>query len=150
LFFFAVWAGTYRDNRFLLPVLVLLALLIGHALSWMWHQPNRRVEVLVHGLAGLLAVNCGGMFLNWTGEMNPFPVVAGKIGRENFLRQRLDYLPAMEFLNRLPASLEGAKVLMVGEYRPYYCAGLTWHDWFNGGAASPVKRVGNSPCWPSA
>jgi len=132
LFFFVVWAGTYRDNRFLLPVLALLALLIGHALGWMWHQPNRRVEVLVHGLALLLAVNCGGMFFNWTGDMNPFPVVAGKIGREDFLRQRLDYLPAMEFLNHLPTSLEGAKVLMVGEYRPYYCRrAYLANDWFN-------------------
>lgn len=153
LYLFLVWAFTYRDNRFLLPVLALLALALGGVFGRLWQRSHKNTRPLLWGLAALLLFNCGDTVLNVCTRQYPFAVVMGKQSREAFLTERLDYWPALQFLNERPQPLNRAKVLMVGEYRPYYCRrAYLANDWFNepviirylrecGGVAPLVQRL---------
>jgi len=130
LYFFLVWAYTYRDNRFLLPVLVLLAAALGVTYERLWRRGPRRFRLMMAGLLLLLAYGCGSTILNICVDQYPFAVVAGKQSREDFLSGRLDYWPAFQFLNQLPEN--SGKVIFAGEYRPYYCRrDYLANDWFN-------------------
>lgn len=132
LYFFLVWAYTYRDNRFLLPVLILLALAFGVTFAQLGRRPARRLRLPAVVLIIFLVHGCLSMVMNLCVEQYPFAVVAGRQSREDFLASRLDYWRAFQFLNRLPEPLDQAKVLMTGEYRPYYCRrAYIANDWFN-------------------
>jgi hypothetical protein len=132
LYFFLVWAFTYRDNRFLLPALAPLSLALGNIYTRMWRKPAHFVKPLLVLLLILLAINTLSIVFNIALEQNPFPAVSRRISRAQFLSRRLDYWPAMDFLNNLDTPYENGKVFMVGEYRPYYCQ-RPWiaNDWFN-------------------
>jgi 4-amino-4-deoxy-L-arabinose transferase-like glycosyltransferase len=145
LYFFLVWSLTYRDNRFLLPVLVLLALLFGLVFGRLFQRWADRLLWLRAGFLGLLIFGGVEMAFNQVLYHYPFGVVSGAQSREEFLRERLDYYSAYQFLNALPAP-QGDKVLLVGEYRPYYCRrSYIASDWFNQPAIIKYLEKVNSP-----
>jgi len=129
---FLVWAFTYRDNRFLLPVLVLLAVTLGVVYADLGRRDGWRSRLALAGLLLLLTYGCGSILFITCLDQRPLEVVSGRQSREAFLAERLDYWPAFQFLNALPNPLDSDQVIFVGEYRPYHCR-RSWlaNDWFN-------------------
>ena len=118
--YYLSWVNSYRDNRFLLPILPFLVILLGIAVQ----QVSSKVVV---GILVLLV----GYNLVWTSqtvlrEHNPLPYVLGKVNTDQYLSAKLDYYSTYQKWNHLKKDKDA--LLLVGEYRPlylegnYYCA----------------------------
>ena len=117
--YYLTWTQSYRDNRFLLPILPLIAILYARILTSL-----RNGWTMV--LAGILiAYN-----LLWMGQTtlalhNPLSYLTGRVNDSRYLEQKLPVFPAFEEWNQVAAHSKSnqAAVLCVGEYRPMYLKG---------------------------
>jgi hypothetical protein len=117
--YYLSWANSYRDNRFLMPILPLLALLTAEGICG-WE--NKLVKYLAVGLILYNTLWMGQIILK---EHNPLPWLAGRISQEDYLASKLNYYPADAEWNAHHQPNE--TLLLVGEYRPSYLQG-TYYD----------------------
>jgi hypothetical protein len=130
--YLALYAGVYylcwftvRSNfRFILPCLPVLGLLLSSGIVQIYNAFCARQIFL--GLMAIAGVSNLLFYVEFEHRVvNPWPVVSGAQSRDEFLSlgnnfyyQTISY-PAIAWINRnLP---QDAKVLFVGEARPYYC-----------------------------
>jgi hypothetical protein len=156
---FLIWAVTYRDNRFLVPVFAFLALPAGYfLLACTEKRPGWHVFLRAFFLLILLR-NVGWTVRSASNYYNPIPYIAGTkidlLGSPEGARAqlltgdpaRLEYLShalntagfirPMMALNAIRK--DGEKVLLVGQDRPYHCKPpYIGCDWFN---TPPLLRM---------
>ncbi|MCX7918768.1 MAG: hypothetical protein N3A72_03975 [bacterium] len=128
IYYFIFWSATYRDNRFLQPILPLLSALIP------WSLYQMRIAEKKLGMRYLLFGTLGIMLVYnaiWTVQTvaryhNPLSFIIGMESNEAFLARNLDYYPMFTYVNQ--KTLPDDRILFIGEYRalycqrPYYCA----------------------------
>ena len=119
--YYLTWTQGYRDNRFLLPILPVLALFVG----WIVQEAKSIfIKILI---IGLVAYNMLWLTQIVLWQHNPFPYISGRVDDREYLSQNLNYYHAFEKWN-LKAGIGNQTVLAIGEYRPmylhryYYCA----------------------------
>lgn len=129
---FIAWAWTYRDARFLLAPLCIMALPISIACADLWS--HRR---LVRGLILLVVAYCGlwnlGKFCDREG-FAPWLVVSGVLDEEYYLRSinqtTKAFYHGFEAVDQLTPS--DAKVLIHGQHYAFHCprpfVGADWFD----------------------
>ncbi|MBK8574134.1 MAG: glycosyltransferase family 39 protein [Elusimicrobia bacterium] len=114
-----IWASFRPVLRFLFPLFPLVCLLVGEGVGIAWKEMSvwpRRVSALV---GGLFLISNGMLFYATEDVRGPLPVALGLISRSEYLSRKLDYYPAMLFMDReLPPD---ANVLFIGDQRSYYC-----------------------------
>ncbi len=108
---FTMWALSSQVTRYLFPVVPLLALLAAVA--------SRRMPraVAAAGISWALLHNLSLFFL-LVETIGSYRVLTGAEPREAYLARRVSYYPAAEYLAEAPA---GARLLLVGEGRGFYC-----------------------------
>jgi hypothetical protein len=103
--------------RFLIPLAPMLALIAGYG----WAQGLNRPHWLRwtgRAVLGLLLLSNAALFFTVTDVFHPFRVPLGLQSRDAYLREKLTYYGAAEFINQtLPAD---ARVLVIGDQRSYY------------------------------
>jgi hypothetical protein len=114
-----LWASFRPVLRFLFPVFPLVCLLAGEgAAAVLDRLPvwGRRAALALGGV--FLVLN--GVHFYWVERVrDPFPVALGLQTRDQYLKAKLDYYPAMAFMgDHLPPE---ARVLFLGDQRAYYC-----------------------------
>jgi hypothetical protein len=114
-----LWASFRPVLRFLFPIFPLVCLLAGEGVGGILERLpfwGRRAAL---ALGGVFLVLNGVQFYWVERTRDPFPVVFGLKSRAQYLETKLDYYPAMAFMDEnLPAD---ARVLFVGDQRAYYC-----------------------------
>ncbi len=109
---YLVWAETYRDNRFLLPILPLMAILIGYGFL----QYKNIVTKIVLWI--LLTYNLFWVVQTVVWFHNPLPFMVGGQKEDQYLSQKLDYYPSFQYLNQM--NFQSKPVLLIGEYHSLY------------------------------
>jgi hypothetical protein len=143
--YYIFWSATYRDNRFLMPILPLLSILVARALSQLrivYPEQSRRADcglrsskkgfllptslILQSILWLMLIYNAVWMVQTVVIGHNPLSFILGRETKDQYRARNLDYYPTFQYLNQeVP---EKDHVLFIGEYRalychrPYYCA----------------------------
>jgi hypothetical protein len=113
-----LWASMRPVLRFLFPVFPLTCLLAGEALRRFRAESSRFVARAAVVWAALFLMSNGVLFYIVQSVRDPGLVAVGDLSREDYLRKKLDYYPAVAFMNeRLPTN---ARVLFVGDQRGYY------------------------------
>ncbi|MBL0058207.1 MAG: glycosyltransferase family 39 protein [Elusimicrobia bacterium] len=114
-----IWASLRPVLRFLFPIFPLVCLLAGEGVGLAWKEIPawaRRTAALV---GGLFLISNGILFYIVEDVRGPLPVALGLVSRDEYLSRKLDYYPAMSFMEKeLPPD---ANVLFVGDQRSYYC-----------------------------
>ncbi|MEW6237144.1 MAG: glycosyltransferase family 39 protein [Candidatus Omnitrophota bacterium] len=140
---FVTWAYTYRDTRFLLSSMALLAPVLAAGMTELMERPL--VRWLLFGMAsyglifttGLMllyrAHDAQGRYDSW-GKYDPWLVVSGKISGEQYLEDFNEFTKyenhAFRFLRENTAPHE--KTLLHGIEHPFYCPNdFAGADWFN-------------------
>lgn len=115
LFFF--WAATIINTRYYLAGIALLSLWIGYCCDR--YLRKRLLAWVIWPIVGASLLYNIVFTLNLTTDLfDPGAVVFGRETKEEYLTERLEHYPVIQFAN---ASLPGdAKVLFVGEARTYY------------------------------
>ncbi|HOW28840.1 MAG TPA: glycosyltransferase family 39 protein [Elusimicrobiota bacterium] len=114
-----LWVSMRPVLRFFFPVFPLICLLDGAALASVWSSGISWTRGLV--LTGVILFTLSNAVLFYLVERvrDPFPAVLGLQTREEYLSKKLDYYPAVKFMNEsLPPH---SRVLFVGDQRGYYC-----------------------------
>jgi|GEM_PF-1420880 hypothetical protein len=131
-FLFLLWAYTYRDTRFLLPSLAVIAPLYGKtAAALLEKRPGNRCLFLVVILYGLSATT-GLLFMPRTYE--PWLVVSGKVSKDDYLERvtRFEHEPNQAFRFLRENTKKDDLVLLHGIDQPFYCPNrFIGADWFN-------------------
>jgi 4-amino-4-deoxy-L-arabinose transferase-like glycosyltransferase len=109
---YLVWAETYRDNRFLLPILPLMAILIGYGFL---QYKNIVTKTL---LWILLMYNLFWVIQTVVFFHNPLPFIVGGQREDQYIAQKLDYYPSFQYLDQL--NFQKKPVLLIGEYHSLY------------------------------
>ena len=114
-----VWASLRPVLRFLFPLFPLVCLLAGEGLGIAWKAmtpwPRRCVALVI----GLFVISNGILFYLVEEVRGPLPVALSLLPRSEYLSKKLDYYPAMKFMEKgLPRD---ASVLFIGDQRSYYC-----------------------------
>lgn len=128
--YYLFWSMTYRDNRFLLPILPLLSLLLVIGVI-RWIEPTEKEKLsnsniwlirkilVIFILCIMLCYNFLWIIQTVVAYHNPLPVLLGKESHSEYLSRKLPYYKAIEYIN---ANLPGnSKILFIGEYRAFYC-----------------------------
>lgn len=114
-----LWGALGPVLRYLFPVFPLICLLAGEGAGILWKGNSiwtQRAMVLV---GCLFFISNGTHLYLFETVRDPLPVALGVMSRTDYLSKKLDYYPAMEFMNKsLPSD---ANVLFVGDQRSYYC-----------------------------
>ncbi|MDI6784653.1 MAG: hypothetical protein QME64_11255, partial [bacterium] len=129
-FYFIFWSATYRDNRFLLPILPILSILIAWSINQLriadcGLRKNKDFGfwLLAFGftivLWLMLVYNAFWMTQTVAKYHNPFSFILGRESKEQYLTRKLDYYPMFQYLNR--ETPQNEHILFIGEYRPLYC-----------------------------
>lgn len=127
-FLFVVWGYTYRDNRFLLPVLVIVAVGIGIATDGLLQEKYGKSRLLAVVLGILLTINFFQFSENYVSDYLHKGFLTGRVSREEYLKSKLVQYPAYRQLGGYTDS----KVLFIGEYRGLYCpVDYVASDWFD-------------------
>lgn len=114
-----LWASLRPVLRFLFPIFPLVCWVVGEGASTAaerWSVWARRAA----GAAAGIFIVLNGVQFYWVERVrDPFPVAFGLETRDKYLTAKLDYYPAMAFMEKnLPAD---ARVLFLGDQRAYYC-----------------------------
>lgn len=120
LLFFIPWGMSRPVLRFLMPLAPFLALLAAE--GWAQGMRLQPLEIRWPARALLASLLASGLLLfffinNLTGA---YQVPLGLQSRDEFLRKRLTYYGAADFLNRLPQT--NVKIFVLGDQRGYYYA----------------------------
>ncbi len=156
---FLIWALTYRDNRFLLPVFAFLCLPAGYFLLACTQESSRWYMLLRAFFLLILLRNVGWTVRSASNYYNPIPYIAGtkidllesaeggwsqletgdaaRLDYLSYARDTAGYIRPMMALNKIRK--DGEKVLLVGGNRAYYCKPpYVACDWFN---TPPLLRM---------
>ncbi|MFB3897624.1 MAG: ArnT family glycosyltransferase [bacterium] len=130
VFYYIFWSATYRDNRFLMPILPMLSVLIAGTISQLQNM-NWGLRIDKKYSAGIftgilwLILNYNALWMTQVvfayrqGYHNPLSYILGWETRDQYLTRKLDYYPTFKYLNQnIPAK---DQVLFIGEYRALYC-----------------------------
>ncbi len=115
LWYYLSWANSYRDNRFLMPILPILSLMAAEGLGG-WK--NNLLKMMA---VGIILYNTLWMGQTILREHNPLPWLAGRLTSSQRLESKLNYYPGYEKWKSIQRGDEA--LLLVGEYRPYYLEG---------------------------
>lgn len=118
IFHFSFWFLTKPVLRFLVGVLPVAALFSAIAVRDLLKDRQAAVRVIASGFLGVVLLSNFFMYFFIAGVFKPFDVAIGDVDRETFLRRRLSFYPAFEFLNALPA--EKTRALLIGEQRTHH------------------------------
>ncbi len=131
-FLFLLWAYTYRDTRFLLPSLAIVAPLYGKTIEEILHlRLCSRILFLFMILYGLSATT-GLLFLPTKYE--PWWVISGKVSVQEYLENVTDFehYPNQAFRFLRENTNRDDLVLLHGIEQPFYCPNrYVGADWFN-------------------
>ncbi len=131
LLLFAFWGATYRDIRFLLPVLVTAAPLLGVV----WSNSIERTSSLKWFVAAAVVYNLmttHGLTL-LPGTYMPWMYTGGLISQDEYLLEVSDETRHQnQAFNFLKEKASESRVLLHGIQEPYYCQNdYVWADWFD-------------------
>ena len=131
-FLYLSWAYSYRDTRFLIPAMAVIAPLYGLALlnlvrAWKWSWLIT-VILILYGIA-----ECS-FRLYIPGTYAPWWVASGKVSEEKYLTEWNDYMrvssQAFKYLRE--NTKHDDLVLLHGVDKPFYCPNrFIGADWFN-------------------
>lgn len=114
-----LWGSVRPVLRFLYPVFPLVCLLAGEGVAGFFQALPLWARRVGLGLGALFVISNGVLFYWVERVRDPFPVAVGLVSRSDYLSGKLDYYPAMAFMETgLPST---ARVLFVGDQRAYYC-----------------------------
>jgi hypothetical protein len=142
-FLFSHFFLTYQSSRFLLPGWAVALVIVAAAFAAVSPHLGRilrgsaiAVFLVASGFGVLLStiwlLSDGGQcdFTKWKCNLRWPSFVLGRLSRDEYLAQNLNYYPAVYYANRMIKP--GEKVLMVGEHRKFHwqCAveGSDWYD----------------------
>ena len=142
----AVWASLRPVLRFLFPLFPLVCLLAGEGAGILWNDLSAWSRRAAAFVGALFIISNGILFYYIEDVRGPLPVVLGLVSRVDYLSKKLDYYPAMRFMETgLPPD---AHVLFIGDQRSYYCPRrhlapmallpTPLRDWTNGAADGPA------------
>lgn len=114
-----IWASLRPVLRFLFPLFPLVCLLVGEGMSIAWKNLSPWARRGAAFVIGLFLISNGILFYIVEDVRGPLPVALGLMTRAEYLSKKLDYYPAMRFMEKeLPRD---AYVLFIGDQRSYYC-----------------------------
>lgn len=115
----ALWASFRPVLRFLFPVFPLVCWVAGEGAAAVLERGSAWTRRAAGAVAGMFIVLNGVQFYWVERVRDPFPVALGLETRDQYLATKLDYYPAMVFMEKnLPSD---ARVLFLGDQRAYYC-----------------------------
>ena len=115
----AIWLVLSPQVRLYLHGLGLLAAVAGAGWARMRRRGGASSRLVSATMVLAVAFSVGNLAVIQRALSDPFPVVAGMIDRDDYLRRMVDGHEAIDFINRnLPP---GSQVLFVGEIYGYYC-----------------------------
>jgi hypothetical protein len=115
--FFSFWFCTKAVLRFLIPALPVFVFLASLTAKEILSRREKSRPLLICVFALLLTSNIHMLFFIYH-ELQPFSVPMGFETRAEFLRRRLNFIPAFEFLNDKGEA--AGTVMVLGEQRTYY------------------------------
>lgn len=137
LFLFVSWAATYQSNRFLLPVIAILAIYLALWASKKW--PLRIASVIALAFVVLSQVSWTTQFFLAREPYAALRFTFGMESRDAYLSRNVNYYPAAQWLNRNVESGNG--VFLGGEHRTFYFeVPVLASDWFDTPAALRLIR----------
>lgn len=114
-----VWSSLRPVLRFLFPLFPLVCLLSGEGAGVVWEKAGPWARRAGAVLFGLFVISNGILLYVFEEVRGPIPAALGLMSRSDYLSKKLDYYPAMAFMEKnLPKE---ANVLIVGDQRGYYC-----------------------------
>lgn len=143
-----IWASLRPVLRFLFPLFPLVCLLVGEGMALVWRELSPWARRGAAVVVALFLISNGILFYIVEDVRGPLPVALGLLTRAEYLSKKLDYYPAMRFMEKELA--QDASVLFIGDQRSYYCPRrhlapmallpTPLRDWTNDAADSAVFR----------
>ena len=121
LLYYSLWLLTGKVARFLIPIIQFLAIIAGFVFTEMINSRRHRkiLNIIAGGVFIVILLHNWFMYVFCEAYIDPFKVSIGIETREQYLMRKVQYYPAMKYINeQLP---ETAGVLFLGEARGYYC-----------------------------